>query len=295
MQIFEAVVTATHRIGPRFVRVSLGGPGLAGFATTGVGDEYVRLFLPHGEDRRDVHLPVATDTAWEYPDGVTPAPLRTYTVRAVRTDPVEIDVDVVLHEGGIAATWARAAVPGDVVGLNSPAASFCPPADMVRQCLVADQSGLPALARLLENTPAGVRSTVVAEVPGPDDEIALPAGADTRVHWIHGGNGHGPSRLADAVRALPCPEADGASYTWVAGETKTMRAVRAYLRKELGLPSSAYKVVGYWIEDATRWQQRFDGLPAEVRSELFSMWDDPTRDVDDIEDAYIERLESLGL
>lgn len=295
MQIFEAVVTATRRIGPRLVRVSLGGPGLAGFVSTGVGDEYVRLFLPHGDDRRDVRLPVGTDTAWEYSDGVTPGPLRTYTVRAVRTDPVEIDVDFVLHEGGVAATWAHTAVPGDVVGLNSPAASFCPSPETVRQCLVADLAGIPALARLLEQTPAGVRSTVVVEVPGPDDEIELPVSGDTRVHWIHGGNGHGPSRLADAVRSLPCPSADGASYTWVAGETKTMRAVRSYFRKELRLPAGAFKVVGYWIEDAARWQERFDGLPDGVRHELFSMWNDPTRDVEDIEDDYVERLERLGL
>lgn len=296
MQIFEARVVATARIAAHVVRVTLGGPGLDGFRSTGVGDEYVRLFLPHGTDRRGVRLPHGTETAWAYPDGVTPGPLRTYTIRAARTDPVELDIDIALHDDGIASSWAQVTTPGDVVGLNSPAASYCPPVAMVRQCLVADLAGLPALARILENTPAGVRSTVVAEVPGPEDEVVLPTPPDTRIRWIHGGNGHGPSRLAEAVRSLPCPRADDdAAYTWVAGETRTMRAVRSYFRKELGLPSRAFKVVGYWIEDATRWQERFDNLPNDVRHELFSMWDDPTRDADDIEDAYIERLESLGL
>ena len=36
--------------------------------------------------------------------------------------------------------------------------------------------------------------------------------------------------------------------------------MRRYLRRELGLPSTAYKTDGYWTDGAERWQDRYDAL-----------------------------------
>ena len=38
---------------------------------------------------------------------------RNYTVRAVRPEAEELDIDFALHDGGLAATWAKTAQPGD--------------------------------------------------------------------------------------------------------------------------------------------------------------------------------------
>lgn len=297
MTIHHAVVTGVRQLTPSLVRVTFSGDGLADFETTGVGDEYLRVWFPSGANRGTVQLPVESGRGWEFPDGVEPSPMRTYTVRAVRPATadaaLEVDIDFVVHDGGVAATWAQAAKPGDVVGLNTPHELYEPPAALDWQVLVADLTGLPAVARLLENARPGVRTTVVVEVPGPKHEIELSAPA-TDVHWLHGGNGHGPSRLAQAVREIPVGRMDS-GYVWVAGETSELRAVRKYLRKELGLTREHFCLVGYWTHKAEEWRDRWQALSEETKSDLLEMWSDEDRDKDEIEDEYTEKLEKLGL
>jgi len=192
----------------------------------------------------------------------------------------------------VAAGGARGAEPGDRLGLNTPAGMYRPPPGLAWQFLVADGAGLPAAARLLESAPPGVRTRAVLEVPGPADRPELTAGPDVEITWMYGGNGHGPSRLEQVVRSLPRP--DGVGYVWVAGETSELRGVRKYLRRELGLPSSAYQTVGYWTEGADRWRDRYAALDAEVRRSLEALWAGDA-DQGEIEIEYDERLTRLGL
>ncbi|MFD8663656.1 siderophore-interacting protein [Streptomyces globisporus] len=299
MTIHRAVVARVQPLTPSVTRVTLHGEDLAGFRTTGVGDEYVRIFLPHGPDRTDVSLPRTTEQGgWETPDGQPVAPMRTYTIRAVRPEAGEIDIDFVLHEGGVASGWAAEARPGDVVGVNDPTGLYSPPDDLSWQVLVADQTGLPAAARLLENTPGHVRTRVVLEAPDPSAVLSLHEAADSKVTWAYGGNGHGPSRLADLVAAAVPPGTDLAGgYVWVAGETNALRAVRRYLRRELGLPAERFKVVGYWIPNSDTWSERYEALPDAVRAELEALWDNPVAggETEDLTIRYEARLSDLGL
>lgn len=290
-RIFRAEVVSVRRLTPVMTRVVLGGPGLADFRSTGVGDEYVRLFLP-ADGQTEPVLPTATATGWDYPDGVEPGPMRTYTVRAVDPGAGTVTIDMVLHDGGVAAAWARTARPGDVVGLNTPDALYAPPPDMAWQLVVADAAGLPAAARLLEQTPPGVRTRAVLEVPTAADRQHIPVHDDIDICWVYGGNGQRASCLEQVVRTAERPTGPG--YIWVAGETRTMRGVRRHLRHELRLPCTAYKVVGYWQVDNEAWTARYQALPETTRQELMAMWD-CDRDTEDIQDEWTARLESLGL
>ncbi|MEV6123541.1 siderophore-interacting protein [Streptomyces sp. NPDC052077] len=297
MTIHRAVVSRVRRVSPAMARVTLHGEGLAGFVSTGIGDEYVRLFLPHGPDRRDVSLPEATgDGGWRNPEGRPTAPMRTYTVRAVRAEAGEIDVDFVLHDHGVASGWAAAARPGDVLGLTSPTGLYDPPADLAWQVLVTDLTGLPAAARIVEQTPAGVRTRAVVEVPDPSCAQPLPDRPHLRTTWVYGGNGHGPSRLAELVAAAVPPGTDPTGgYVWAAGQTTACRGVRRHLRRDLGLPAERFKVVGYWMPGAETWTERYEALPASVRAELEALWDDPAREPEDIAVEYESRLGAHGL
>jgi NADPH-dependent ferric siderophore reductase len=176
------------------------------------------------------------------------------------------------------------AVPGYAMYQPSPGLAW--------QFLVADCAGLPAAARLLESAPPGVRTRAVLEVPGPAHRLELTAGPEAEITWIYGGNGHGPSRLEQVVRSLPRPA--GVGYVWVAGETRELRGVRKYLRRELGLPSSAYKAVGYWTGGAERWRDRYAALDAEVKQSLEALWAGDA-DQGEIEIEYDDRLARLGL
>ncbi|PZF80287.1 siderophore-interacting protein [Jiangella anatolica] len=287
MRFFRAEVIDTRPICADMVRVVFGGPGLAGFASTGVGDEYLRIFFP--PDGAEPVLPVVDERGrWSYPDDAEPAPMRTYTVRSFR--PGRLEIDFVVHDGGVAAAWARTAALGDVVVVNAPTGMYDPPAELRWQLLLADAAGLPAATRLLETTPAGVRTRAVFEVATPAHRVAVPVGVE--VAWLYGGNGHGPSRLSGALRAAELPP--GTGYVWVAGETAVLRDARRYLRHELKLPPSAYKVVGYWTDNGEEYNRRLAALDEATQEWLLAPWESDA-DEEDQEDEYIARLESLGL
>lgn len=133
---------------------------------------------------------------------------------------------------------------------------------------------------------------MVIEVPAQSDQIDLPAHPRASVTWIHGGNGVSTSRLDEIVTRIEHPE--GIGYVWVAGESRALRGARRHLRRELGLPHTSFKAVGYWIDQAVDWLARYDALEDEVRSELDGMWTQD-RDEDEIEEEYDERLTALGL
>jgi NADPH-dependent ferric siderophore reductase len=296
MRFFRAEVVEARPLCADMVRVVFGGPGLAGFASTGVGDEYLRVFFPTGDGVEPV-LPVIHDNGrWTYPDGAEPSPMRTYTVRDHRPERGEVVIDFVVHDGGVAAAWARAVAPGDVVTLNTPIGMYDPPADLSWQLLLADSAALPAATRILESSAPGVRTRAVIEVASPKHEVELPVADGVDVRWLHGGNGHGPSRLAEVLRAcdLPAGLADGAGYVWVSGETAVLRDARRYLRHELRLPPSAYKVVGYWTDNGEEYNRRLSELDEKTQEWLLEPWETDA-DEEEQEDEYIARLESLGL
>jgi NADPH-dependent ferric siderophore reductase len=289
MQVFHAEVMRVEDLSVAMRRIVFGGQTLAGYWTTGTGDEYLRILFPAPGLERP-RLPIVEGDNLDY-SSIEVNRLRTYTVRNFDADNGELVVDFVVHEGGVAAEWARTAQPGQFVGVNTPTGMYDPPEEMKWQILAADYAGLPAAVRIMENTPAQVRTRVVLEVADDSHRIELPNRSNTEVTWVVGGNGLGPSRLEEIVRALPRP--DGAGYVWVAGESRVLRGVRRYLRHELGLPATAYKTIGYWIERAEEWNRRFAELDETTKRALYTLWDGDG-DPEEIEDEYDAQMTQLG-
>lgn len=169
-----------------------------------------------------------------------------YTVRRWRPDVHELDMLFVLHDGGAAATWAAGAEPGDPVALWGPRTAYAPPAGTDWYLLVADDTGLPAVAAIIESLPAGTTVEVVAEVDTEDDRLPLPEQAGVTATWRYR-RGAAPgttTALLDAARAMAWPA--GAPYAWGGAESKAITAVRRHLRDERGLPQQAVSMTGYW-------------------------------------------------
>lgn len=293
MKIFRAQVRRVTQLSPTLIRIRL---AVDGFASTGVGDEYVRLFFPHGEDRHDVSLPRVVGDSWETPPGAPEPPMRTYTIRAA--GPGWVDVDFVVHDGGVAASWARTARVGDILGLNSPTGLYDPPAGTTHQILLGDLTALPALARLVEQSPEGMVTEAVIEVPDDASRLALPEHPGANIRWVIGGNWVGPSLLPQALKAALASLPEGAQrpYVWVAGQTPALREVRRHLRRELGWPAQSFKLVGYWIPRAEEWRDRYDALPPETVAELNSIFEAaPESEQELAMIEYEDRLEKLGL
>jgi NADPH-dependent ferric siderophore reductase len=286
----EATVLSRQQVTPGMIRLTFG--GLAGFSSTGIGDEYLRLFFPNKQTGK-LHLPhISEDGRWTYPDGQDAIVYSTYTVRRYRPEQGQLDIDFVVHEGGVASDWAQHANPGDRITINNPRGLYAPPADTVWQLLVADATGLPALSRLLEQTPRHVQSRVFIEIARAEDEQRLEHPGAT-VTWLHrSGNGVAPSRMEDVVRAVPLPPTPG--YIWVAGEQKAVRAIRKFVRQELKLPAERYELVAYWIANGEDWDARWDALDPAIRAQIDAAWDSG-RDPEEVRDEYEATLEKFGL
>jgi NADPH-dependent ferric siderophore reductase len=233
-------VAAVTRVTPSVRRVTLTGTAAA-VASAG---PTVSLLVPRPEDPAPRWPAVARDGRVVWPVGSHGVSLRSYTAR--RQDPVrgEVDIDFVLHGDGPAAGWAVAARPGAVLGVAGSGPLGSRPAGVL--LLAADETALPAVARILDEADPATRGTALLEVADAAEEQDLPAPPGIAVRWLHrGGTQPGESTLlADAVAALPRPPGD--VFAWVGAEAGAVRAIRSDLRTRWGLTRAQHHAIGYW-------------------------------------------------
>ena len=240
-------VTASHRISPQMVRITLGGPSLADFVDDGP-DQRCKVFLPRPGQTVPI-LPSGSDwyQVWRDQPAAVRAVMRTYTVRRSRPELGEIDIDFVLHdEAGPASAWAAQARVGDRVGLFGPRAEYVAPVGADEQLLIGDATALPAIAAIVEALPMTARARVLIEVDGPAEELTLSGCSEVKVHWVHL-DGAAPGRrplLLEALRATPF--VSSRTSAWIAGEAAMVRSVRRHLVCERGLSASDVQFMGYW-------------------------------------------------
>jgi len=235
---FEAAVARVQPLCPTFRRITLSGPELHGFGHGGA-DQRVKLVLPSDPTRPDDSLGALVRwgddwySRWRaLPDAARPV-MRTYTVRAVRPELAEVDVDVVLHgaghgsAAGPASSWAAGARPGDrlvLVGPDRPGSGrawgceWAPPAGARTLLLAGDETAVPAVCSVLEQLSPGTPTLALLEVPHEADvlPVATPAGAEVR--WLprqRRGERHPHGRLLteavrSAVSGLAAPRARAA-------------------------------------------------------------------------------------
>ncbi|MCZ0989057.1 siderophore-interacting protein [Streptomyces diastatochromogenes] len=261
-RFFSLQVVRTRRLGPSLVRVTFSGDDLYAFHSDG-RDQSLSLFLPHPGQSEPV-VPLDLGDGWwqgwrELPDDIR-AVMRSYTLRALRRNPDEIDIDFALHTpAGPASRWASRAAAGDRVLLLGPAIAdnrairFRPPADTDLVVLWGDESAVPAATAILESLPAGTRVRAWLEVPHAGDIQDVATEADAEITWLVR---HDGSRMAvDAVRAAQLPAAE-APYVWIAGESGRVKELRRHFVGERGIDRRRVTFVGYWRKGMTEEQLR---------------------------------------
>lgn len=237
-KLWRVPVLRTARVTPRMARITVGGPQLADFESSGTDQHVMLYFYPP-----DAQLPepLTLETARQRMSSLRPA-MRSYTVR--RHDPGrnEIDVDFVLHEhGGPAANWAMHAVPGDELIFVGPSPAHEPDLDAEWQLLIGDESALPAIGAILDELPAGTRARVYAEIADDAERQPLPSAAEVRVTWVRRDLGQ---RVPETLRADGLPGTD--VHAWVAGERDMVREIRGYLLTDCGLGRHRVRPTTYW-------------------------------------------------
>lgn len=287
MKTYTATVLGRRQLSAHLVTVTLG--GLDGYASTGIPDEYIRVLIaPPGAE---LVLP-QIDEKWaiSYPEGAVEPDFRVYTIsdHRVVNGQTQIDLDIALHEEGVGSAWAKSCQPGDVVGLIEPHGLYAAPADVGWQLLVADITGLPAVARILRGLSSGQKAVVHIVLTDPRDEIALPSAADVDLTWqIVDRDTDICEALSEAVTSRDLPESD--RYVWLAGEARSSRAVRRHLRRELKWPQSDFYTCGYWQIEAEKWNARYEEVADVVMQKSAAV----QQEIGDDQGAYLDALDDI--
>lgn len=257
--LVHLTVLRTERLSPHWMRVTLGGGEIAQFRPMGY-DQWFRIFLPLGGDEGLERLPAKANKLFGYlkylriPDGVRPV-MRNYTVRAFRpatpTGGAELDVDFVLHgsvadgTAGPASRWAETCKPGESVVIIDEGLAFNPDRGVERVVLVADETGLPAIAGVCASLPAEATGFAIVEVPSADDALDFEHPAGITVRWIVRDHDAKPGTLAlAALRDAALPDAPFHAY--LVGEQALPTDGRRHLVGERGVPKDLVSFCGYW-------------------------------------------------
>ena len=282
-RIFNVTLRRRIAVTPSLLRCVFTGPDVAHMKHE-APDQRIKLMFAR-PDGNTARLPVSDSWYQDYlalPRERRPF-MRTYTLRALRREACELDVEFVLHgDNGPASRWAMNARPGDTLQIVAPDRDF--PGDSggyewitdeaLRQALlVADETALPAALGILEQLarqPAPPRVQAFLEVPLAQDiqPLRYPF-AD--IHWLaRDENAAHGERLLEAVKdaaTLPVSEPVSAQMTedddeetliwqraggagafraWVAAESGAVKRLRHYLTRERQLDPAHACFMAYW-------------------------------------------------
>ncbi|HEV2767521.1 MAG TPA: siderophore-interacting protein [Acidimicrobiales bacterium] len=236
----RVLVRAFEQLTPRMQRIVLGGPELQGFEVPEPASSVRLLLPPPGGDT--LVMPEWDGNQFKLPTGER-APIRTFTPRHLDTERLELTLDIVVHEGGVASEWARSAEPGLEAAVSGPGRGYALAATAPAYLLAGDETAIPAISQMLERLPAETPVRVHIEVADASARLELPSYPKAEVTWHELAPGSRPGdALVAAVEAIE--QIPGAA--WVAGEAASVQRIRKHLFDVRGMARSAATVRGYW-------------------------------------------------
>ncbi|MGW2148882.1 siderophore-interacting protein [Nonomuraea bangladeshensis] len=218
----EGEILEVEEVAPRMRRIRIGGEGLAALAY--VPGQHVRVLIGDG-------------------GGLVGGVLRTYSVWWY--DPSWEALDLIgLDHGGDApgAVWVRDAAPGREVVFMRPEGGFVLREDAPYHLFAGEETASVAFGAMLRALPPEAAAYGAVEAERPGDHLGLPREL-TRV-CREGAPAAGSQVLVDAVRALDLPDEPGFAY--LAGEARTIQAVRAHLVDERGWSRRDVRTKPFW-------------------------------------------------
>ncbi len=231
-------VRDVERLTPRMARVIFAGEELAGLTVDDPAAS-VRLLLPSSRGEELV-MPAWNGNEFLLPDGERPV-IRTFTPYRAAAD--ELELWIVLHEGGAASSWAEHAGPGDPAAVSGPGRGYEIDGAAPSIVLAGDETAIPAIAQLMAELPPHAHVQVDIEVVDPAAELPLPEHPRAVVEW-HDLSPDAPPGATLAV-AVQDADLDPAGQVWAAGEAAGMQRIRKLLARR-DFPRRQSTVRGYW-------------------------------------------------
>jgi NADPH-dependent ferric siderophore reductase len=172
---------------------------------------------------------------------------RRYTIRSLDRAAASLDIDVVLHGDGPAATWAASCQPGQRIEAIGPRGKVTVQTEADWHLFAGDDSAMPASLAMAESLPTPEDALVVLEVDGVADQQQVSAtdGRPIGVHWVHraGADPASSAKLVAALNGLELPAGRGHAY--LAGELRVVADMRRTLLQR-GLTAAQISAKPYW-------------------------------------------------
>ncbi len=248
-------------------------------------DQRIKLLLG-AQDGSSTPLSVSDSWYQDYlalPKSLRPV-LRTYTLRALRAEENEVDIEFVLHgENGPASRWATHAQPGDFLQIVAPNAQarqdsggyeWAAHTGLKQVLLIADETALPAAMGILEQLatwPEPPEVQAFFEVPWQSD-VQPREMPFAQIHWLAraGHHTYGDVLLAAVRKYISIPAAvrvgaqsledkslsndflwesaprTSAFSAWIAAESTVVKKLRHLLIGEHQLDRETVNFMAYW-------------------------------------------------
>ena len=232
-----ATVRSCWRVAPSFLRVELDCPGTRALSE-GRGMHFSLLLPPPG--RAPVWPRLNGEGRAVWPTGAESLHRAVYTF--VTLDPAagRFTFDLFEHAGGRATDWARSARGGEVVGIMGPGSGDFPQGD--EMLLAGDETALPAIRRILEQSPPDRSGEIFLEVGRAADIGEMRRPDAMTLTWVIRERGES---LWDHLRDRPAPRS-ASRFVWIAAEQALARKAKARFRTELGIGAHEGYFAYYW-------------------------------------------------
>lgn len=225
-------VLAREQISPGFIRLTVGGPELQGFASAGF-DDHTKLILPQAGLEKP-NLPQIVDGR-PHVEGERPT-MRDYTPLHFDAQQNTLQLEFAVHGTGPAVEWAQSAPIGQWLGMAGPRGSLVIAADLPWHVLLGDETAMPAIERRLAELPAGSRAIVRVQLGNAADQRAWGSQAELDLQWV--------TSLDYAVDGLELPQGEG--FVWAAGENRAMADLRKRILSKPGANPKRMRIASYW-------------------------------------------------
>jgi NADPH-dependent ferric siderophore reductase len=160
------------------------------------------------------------------------------------------------HGDGPGAEWARHARPGQLVAFTRPQGTLTA-RPSGSHLLIGEETAAVAFGAILRALPACQNTLTIIEADEPGDQLPLPG--DVRWHYRHGRSAASSASLVHAVRDTGLP---GPGTAYLAGEARTIQALRSHLTADRGWPGHAIITKPFWTPARKEWNNTACRSPA---------------------------------
>ena len=172
------------------------------------------------------------------PEGEDSLHRAVYTFVDFHRDAGRFTFDVFEHDGGRTTEWARKATRGEAVAIMGPGGGSLPEGD--RLMMAGDETALPAIRRILEQSAPDRAGCVVIEVGSRADICTLPVPDGMTLSWTVRDEG---GTLWDHLQDWTVP---ARASLWIAAEKALARKARARFRDAQGVGRERSYLAMYW-------------------------------------------------